>query len=144
MKKVIIGILTAIGALTIIIVPLWIVMANLMFPFFEWEYEELSRIESPNGQFEIVPFRGNAGAVSGYTYELYVVEKGKDVDRELDSSRHVFTAYEDTHLLGYKWVNDTVEIEIDAGAVHYTTYYGIWEDHNFRKVGDVVLKVRKL
>ena len=35
----------------------------------------------------------------------------------------MLTAYEDTKLLGYKWVNDTVEIKIGDGAVYYMTYY---------------------
>ena len=145
MKKAIISVLGVIGALTIIVVVLWIIISNLMFPIFEWEYDELSRIESPDGQFEIVPFRGNAGAVSGFTYDLFVVEKGRDVDREEDSKYRVFTAYEDTELLGYQWLNETVEIEIKDGPIgYYKTFYGGPEGYSIKKAGDVVLKVKEL
>ena len=141
MNKIVTKIFTVIGALTIFVVIPFLIISSFLYPMFEWEYEEQSRIESPDGEYEIVLFRGNAGAVSGYTYELYIVEKGKDINRELDGSRHVFTAYEHTELLDYKWVDDSVEITIKGGSVHYMTYYGFWEDYEFRKVGDVVLKV---
>ena len=146
MKKTIISILTIIGGLTIVFGILWLVTLTSIWPFplFEWEYEELPRVESPNRQFEIVPFRGNAGAVSGFTYELFVVTKGKNIDREIDSRYRIFVAYEDTKLNNYKWQDKTVEVEIEDGPIgYYKTYYGTPEGYSIKKAGDVTLKVKK-
>lgn len=140
MKKTIINILTIIGAITICFGSLQLIALTPIWPFplFEWEYEELSRVESPDGQFEIVPFRGNAGVVSGYTYDLFVVRKGYYIDRENSPSR-VFTAYEDTQLLNYRWQGKTVEIEVGDGPIgYYKTFYSSLA----KKEGDVVLKVK--
>ena len=146
MKKTIISILTIIGGFSVVFGILWLITLTPIWPFplFEWEYEEFPRVESPNGQFEIVPFRGNAGAVSGFTYELFVVTQGKNVDRETDSMFCVFVAYEDTKLDNYRWQNETVEIEIEDGSIgYYKTFYGNLENYHIKKVGDVTLNIKK-
>ncbi|MHC5083427.1 MAG: DUF5412 family protein [Planctomycetota bacterium] len=146
MKKIIINIFPIIGVLIILYGIFWLITSIPFdsFHIFQWEYEELARVASPDGQYEIVPFQGNAGAVSGYAYDLFVVPKGKSVDRENDSQYCVFVGYEDTELKSYKWQDDTVEIQVGEGGIeHYTTFYGIREGFRFKKVGDVTLEVIK-
>lgn len=114
------------------------------FPFFEWGYEELPRVVSPNGRFEIVSVRGNAGAVTGYTYDLFVVEKGGVVDREKDWTQKVFYAPKRTELLGYRWNAEVVEIEIVDGPVgFYHSFCGTRDGFKVRRVGRVDLVIRR-
>lgn len=127
------------GALWLIsLTPLW------PFPLFEWDYEERPRVVSPGGSFEIVPVRGNAGAVSGYTYDLFVVEKGVVVDREKDWTQRIFYAPERTKLLGYRWNGEVVEIEIADGPVgFYHSFYGTRDGFEVRRVGRVDLVIKR-
>ena len=145
-KKVIFNIFTVIGVLAILVGIFWLVTLTPLWPFplFGWEYEELTRIESPDGQYEIVPFQGSTEAISGFRYDLFVVPIGRDVDREEDSGYCVFAVYEDATLNSYKWRDKTVEIEVEDGPIrYYKTFYGKFIIHGNGKVGDVELKVKK-
>lgn len=46
------------------------------------EYEEISRVRSPDGKVDAVLMRGNAGAMSSFTYCLYVVPFGCEISEK--------------------------------------------------------------
>ncbi len=62
--------------------------------FFSWEYKEYVRSTSPNGMFDAIVLQGNAGAVTEYTYDIFIAKKGKVINRDLDRRLMVLGGYE--------------------------------------------------
>jgi hypothetical protein len=109
---------------------------------FEIEYEELPRIASPDGDFEIVTIRGNGGATTSYSYEIFVVPKGEPVNRDQGEGHLVFRSLARTRLLDYAWRGRAVEIKVANGPVGFRhSYYGRRVGFDLHKVGPVILTV---
>jgi len=81
MKTLMARILTVIGGVTVLGSFLWLLSLTPIWKAatltFEITYEELPRVVSPDGAFEIVTIRGNGGATTSYSYEIFVVPKGE-------------------------------------------------------------------
>ena len=59
----------------------WLALAIALFiwlmpPLFPWKYEELKRVPSPDGNYEFVITRADAGAMTRYQYGVSIVNKG--------------------------------------------------------------------
>ena len=73
---------------------LWALVSFGLYRLFPWEYEELRRVASPDGKYEAVVTRGNAGAMTSYRYGVCIVPSGAVFDpkdavfdsNDLDSS----------------------------------------------------------
>ena len=47
---------------------------------FPWAWEEKGRVAAPSGQWEVVTYQGNRGAMSSFAYVCFVVKSGGKAD----------------------------------------------------------------
>jgi hypothetical protein len=56
---------------------------------FPMEYEEILRVQSPDGKVDAVLMRGNAGAMSSFHYGLYIVPSWSQIsNKDINNNRY--------------------------------------------------------
>jgi hypothetical protein len=84
------------------------------------EYEELTRITSPEKTLDAVLTRSSAGAMDSFHYNVYLVTPGVEVN---DNSSYVFSATRATNL-NISWNgNRSLLIEYDETRIDFFTNY---------------------
>lgn len=141
----------SIGALILIVVGVLVLIGGLTIGVgsiglsFKWEYTEEERQTSPSGEFDAVVLRGNAGAVSGYQFEIYVVLKGVVVDRERDRRHEVYGSYENAGPFHYEWKGPDLFITVEETPIdHFWPFYFVEDQGGKRqRRGRVYISFRR-
>lgn len=95
---------------------------------FEWHYEEIDRITSPDGAVDAVWVRGGGGATTGFVYSLYLVPKGLKFDKDSSSFKHASFSADHFDDLKFVWsAPKLLEIRYKRARIgQFSNYWNYW------------------
>jgi hypothetical protein len=98
----------------------------------DWEFKEVGRIKSPDGQVEALIVNGEAGATTSLETLVLIVEPGRQVKtQKLLNSEAMFRA---SHLKNFKVVwkqPKLLEIQYDEARIdHFGNLWENWQGHD--------------
>ena len=96
---------------------------------FEWKYEEIRRLTSPDNMVDAVWVFGNGGATTGGSWSLYIVPKGLKFDKAAASFSQSIFKGDHFSELEFKWKQaKLLEIHFKKARIHqFRNFWPYWD-----------------